>query len=46
MFKVNFLEYKQTVTKFLKKKNVRYGIPFILFCIGGSFGLSRVTDVR
>ncbi|CAD6234342.1 GSCOCG00001833001-RA-CDS [Cotesia congregata] len=46
MFKVNFLEYKQTLTKFLKKKHLRYGIPFILFCIGGSFGLSRVTDVR
>ncbi|CAG4935131.1 cytochrome c oxidase assembly protein COX16 homolog, mitochondrial [Colias croceus] len=29
-----------------KRKSVKYGLPFILFVVGGSFGLREWTQVR
>ncbi|XP_057326610.1 cytochrome c oxidase assembly protein COX16 homolog, mitochondrial [Microplitis mediator] len=46
MFKENFFEYKKSIEKFFKKKNVRYGLPFILFCVCASFAMTSVTEVR
>ncbi|XP_012254616.1 cytochrome c oxidase assembly protein COX16 homolog, mitochondrial [Athalia rosae] len=32
--------------KFGKTPSARYGIPFVLFVVGGSFGLQKFTEIK
>ncbi|KAJ2949681.1 hypothetical protein O0L34_g15608 [Tuta absoluta] len=42
-----YLESFQTTFNSLKKRrSFRYGLPFILFVVGGSFGLREWTQIR
>ncbi|ENN75362.1 cytochrome c oxidase assembly protein COX16 homolog, mitochondrial [Dendroctonus ponderosae] len=34
------------VTKFMKKRSVKFGLPFLLLMVGGSFGLREFTSLR
>ncbi|XP_072938105.1 cytochrome c oxidase assembly protein COX16 homolog, mitochondrial [Epargyreus clarus] len=41
------MEYlKSTLATYSKRKSFKYGLPFILFVIGGSFGLREWTQIR
>ncbi|VVD06169.1 cytochrome c oxidase assembly protein COX16 homolog, mitochondrial [Leptidea sinapis] len=32
--------------KYNRRKSVKYGLPFLIFVVGGSFGLRQWTQVR
>ncbi|XP_072394812.1 cytochrome c oxidase assembly protein COX16 homolog, mitochondrial [Diabrotica undecimpunctata] len=34
------------ISRFFKKKSVKYGLPFFVLMIGGSFGLREFTNLR
>ncbi|CAH0559686.1 unnamed protein product [Brassicogethes aeneus] len=35
-----------SIEKFLKRKSVKFGLPFLLLVLGGSFGLREFTQLR
>ncbi|KAG7300305.1 hypothetical protein JYU34_015893 [Plutella xylostella] len=37
---------RDSIQSFGKRKSVRYGVPFLLFVVGGSFGLKEWTQIR
>ncbi|XP_026749850.2 cytochrome c oxidase assembly protein COX16 homolog, mitochondrial [Galleria mellonella] len=37
---------RNSVTDLRKKKSFKYGLPFLLFVLGGSFGLREWTQIR
>ncbi|CAK1581113.1 unnamed protein product [Parnassius mnemosyne] len=37
---------KNIFLAYSKRKSIRYGLPFILFVVGGSFGLREWTQIR
>ncbi|XP_030764570.1 cytochrome c oxidase assembly protein COX16 homolog, mitochondrial [Sitophilus oryzae] len=43
---MNNLPFKINISKFLKKRSVKYGVPFLLLMLGGSFGLKEFTNLR
>ncbi|KAK0178784.1 hypothetical protein PV327_007637 [Microctonus hyperodae] len=43
---MNTLEIKKYFQKMKKKKSVQFGLPFLTFCILGSFGLREFTELR
>ncbi|CAG9790886.1 unnamed protein product [Diatraea saccharalis] len=42
----NWITLRNTLIATSKKRSFRYGLPFILFVIGGSFGLREWTQIR
>ncbi|XP_022129924.2 cytochrome c oxidase assembly protein COX16 homolog, mitochondrial [Pieris rapae] len=36
----------KTMREYSRKKSIKYGVPFILFIVGGSFGLREWTQLR
>lgn len=38
--------FRNAISTLSKRKSVRYGIPFLLFIVGGSFGLREWTQIR
>lgn len=41
-----FDSLRNTIITVSKRKSFRYGLPFILFVVGGSFGLREWTQIR
>ncbi|XP_026741437.1 cytochrome c oxidase assembly protein COX16 homolog, mitochondrial [Trichoplusia ni] len=40
------VSFRNTISTLSKRKTYRYGLPFILFMVGGSFGLREWTQIR
>ncbi|KPI98421.1 hypothetical protein RR46_09637 [Papilio xuthus] len=38
--------FKRNISFYAKRKSFKYGLPFILFVVGGSFGLREWTQIR
>ncbi|XP_018565346.1 cytochrome c oxidase assembly protein COX16 homolog, mitochondrial-like [Anoplophora glabripennis] len=38
--------FSKTLNSFLKKKSIKYGLPFLLVVLGGSFGLKEFAQLR
>ena len=38
--------FKSTISGFMKKRVFKHGLPFVIFIVGGSFGLREFTQVR
>jgi len=36
----------QVVGKFFRRKSVKYGLPFLILMVGGSFGLREFSQLR
>ncbi|XP_059047892.1 cytochrome c oxidase assembly protein COX16 homolog, mitochondrial [Achroia grisella] len=37
---------RNSATTLSKRKSIKYGLPFLLFVLGGSFGLREWTQIR
>ncbi|KAG6444935.1 cytochrome c oxidase assembly protein COX16 homolog, mitochondrial [Manduca sexta] len=37
---------KSTILTLSKRKSFKYGLPFVVFVVGGSFGLKEWTQIR
>lgn len=44
--KITFDSVRQSISIITKRKSFRYGLPFLLFVLGGSFGLREWTQIR
>ncbi|XP_043286398.1 cytochrome c oxidase assembly protein COX16 homolog, mitochondrial [Venturia canescens] len=40
------MNHRSTFAGLTKNKSFKYGLPFLLFVIGGSFGLKEFTELR
>lgn len=38
--------FRNYISVISKRKSFRYGLPFIIFVLGGSFGLREWTQIR
>jgi len=36
----------KSLNRFLKNKFIRFGVPFVLMVVGGSFGLKEFSQIR
>ncbi|XP_015119894.1 cytochrome c oxidase assembly protein COX16 homolog, mitochondrial [Diachasma alloeum] len=43
---LDIADIKAKILKFLNYRSVKHGLPFVLFIVGGSFGLREFTNVR
>lgn len=39
-------QFSKSLDSFFKNKFIRYGLPFILLVVGGSFGLKEFSQIR
>lgn len=44
--KMNTLDIKKSFQRLKKKKSVKFGLPFLMFCVLGSFGLREFAELR
>ncbi|KAK0084985.1 hypothetical protein PV325_005982 [Microctonus aethiopoides] len=44
--KMNTLDIKKSFQQLMKKKSVKFGLPFFSFCVLGSFGLKEFAELR
>lgn len=40
------MKFLTRTQKFLSRRSVKYGIPFLIVVVGGSFGLKEFTQLR
>ncbi|KAJ8917978.1 hypothetical protein NQ315_011431 [Exocentrus adspersus] len=38
--------FSNTLNNFFKRKSIKYGVPFLIVVVGGSFGLKEFTQLR
>ncbi|XP_068622736.1 cytochrome c oxidase assembly protein COX16 homolog, mitochondrial [Battus philenor] len=38
--------FRNRIIKYSKRKSFKYGLPFLIFVVGGSFGLKEWTQIR